>query len=288
MKAAIIGTGFLGEQIYEDIKSSCERVILTHNRNKKYPDSVAFDFFSDDIMQILGDKKTDIIFLPAKIEFIDDSKKLIDSMTEFLENAKGSRIVYISSDGIFDGQKGLYNEDDELNPVTKYGNNLKSCEELVRKKADSYCIVRPSYLYGFVNGKLDSRFRKLKEEIEEGKEVRRFNDMYKSPLSYKQASEAIVKIAKSDFNGIMNVSGERKSVYDFTKEGLESLGVSTEGLIEEPIPKDRPIDFLPDTSLNFSRMENLTGVHPISIRESFEKFGWQYVDKNAFSNKYLR
>jgi dTDP-4-dehydrorhamnose reductase len=288
MKAAIIGTGFLGEQIYEDIKSSCEKVVLTHNRNKKYPDSVKFDFFSDDIGKVLGDEKIDLIFLPAKIEFVEDSELLASAMARFLESTKGSRIIYISSDGIFDGQDGPYNEDDESNPVTVYGRNLKLCEELVKKHAASFCIIRPSYLYGVVNGKLDSRFRRFKKELEEGREVRCFTDMYKSPLSYVQAAEVIVKIAKSDFNGVLNVSGERKSVYDFAKEGLEALGVSAEGLVGESMPKDRPIDFLPDTSLNFSRMERLTGMRPLSIRESFEKFGSQYVDKNSLPSKYLR
>lgn len=45
MKAAIIGTGFLGEQIYEDILPICNEMILTHHKNKKYPDSKEFDFF---------------------------------------------------------------------------------------------------------------------------------------------------------------------------------------------------------------------------------------------------
>lgn len=288
MKAIVIGTGFLGEQLYKDILPHYEKVILTYNKNKKYPESKKFDFFTDDISEIIGKEKIDAIFIPAKIELTENSELLRKSMDNFLKATKGSRIVYISSDGIFDGKKGLYKENDTPEPITLYGKNLKICEDLVEKQAENFCIIRPSYLYGLVNSKLDSRFQKIKDEVEEGKEIRRFTNMYKSPLSYKQASEAITKAALSDFNGIIHVSGERKSIYNFTKEGMEALGISTENLIGENIPKEKSEEFLSDTSLDFTFMQDLTGIKPISIRESFEKFWPRQIDKNAIPGKYLR
>lgn len=281
MKVAIIGTGFLGQQIYKNILQDYEKIILTHNQNQKYPDSKKFDFFTDDIGEVFGDEKIDVIFLTAKIEFIENEKLLAEAMERFLEKAKGSRIVYLSSDGIFDGQKGGYKESDETNPVTLYGKNLKICEDLVKKIAKNYCIIRPNYMYGYVNKILDSRFRKIKEEIAKGKKVERFADMYKSPLSYKQASEAIVKIAESKFIGTVHVSGPKMSVYDFTKEGMEALGIPTGKLREEVMPEEKPIDFLPDTSLDNGLMRKLTGIEPLGVKESFEKFYYQEVSRET-------
>lgn len=281
MKAAIIGTGFLGQQICEDIAPHCEKLILTHNQHKKYPDSRKFDFFTDDVGDILGDEKVDVIFLPAKIEFEKDEKKVAESMERFLKGISGARIIYVSSDGIFDGQKGGYSENDEANPLTLYGRNLKICEELIKKYSKDYCIIRPSYMYGRVNGELDSRFRKIQEEIHEGKEIVRFTDMYKSPLSYKQASEAIVKAAESEFVGTMHVGGPRMSVYDFTKEGMEALGIPTKNLAGKAMPKERPIDFLPDTSLDNALMKNFTEIKPLGVKESFEKFYGSEIKKEV-------
>ncbi|MDD5396798.1 MAG: sugar nucleotide-binding protein [Candidatus Moranbacteria bacterium] len=288
MKAAIIGAGFLGEQIYKDLLSICDEIILTHHKNKKYPNSKEFDFFIDDIGKIIEGKKIDVVFLSAKIEFEEDEKKLTESMTRFLESCKKSRIVYISSDGIFEGESGSYKESDIPHPVTLYGKNLKLCEELVKKYSDNYCIARPSYMYGFVDSHLDSRFEKIKKDITEGRKISRFTDMYKSPLSYQQASEAIVKLAASEYNGTVHIRGERMSVYDFTREGMEALGLSTENLIGETMPKEKPVDFLPDTSLDNGLMRELTGVEPLGVKESFKLSMPKFIDTNALPKKYLR
>lgn len=288
MKAAIIGTGFLGQQIYNEIKASCEEVILTHNKNKKYPESKEFDFFTDDIAQIFENKKIDVIFLPAKIEFIEDAEVLKASMAKFIEATKNSRIVYISSDGIFDGQQGLYKESDTPNPITLYGRNLKMCEDILKEASSNYCIVRPSYIYGYVNSVLDSRFEKIKEEVDEGKKITRFTDMYKSPLSYEQAAQAIAELAKSDYVGTVHVSGERMSVYEFTHQGMEALGLPTENLVSEPMPTEKPIDFLADTSLDNSLMRKLTNIKPFTIREGFKNSEIHTVDKNSVPSKHLR
>lgn len=273
MKAAIIGTGFLGEQIYQEIKDSYDEIILTHNKNKRHPDSRQFDFFTDNITEVFGGKKIDVIFLPTRIEFAEDSESLKEAMMRFLEATLGSRIIYVSSDSVFDGMKGMYKESDAINPANLYGRNLKICEDLVKEKSQDFCIVRPSLLYGFVAGQLDKRFQKTKEEFEEGKMISRFMDMYKSPLSYQQAAQAIAKVASLEYQGILHISGKRMSYFDFTKEGMEALGMSTENLVGEKMPKDKWAEFLPDTSLDASLMEKLTGVHPLSIKESFERHG---------------
>jgi dTDP-4-dehydrorhamnose reductase len=270
MKAAIIGTGFLGEQIYNDILPICKNIILTHHKNKKYSNSKEFDFFTDDIGKIFNGEKVDLVFLPAKIEFIEDEKLLRDAMILFLKACQKSRVIYISSDGIFDGEKGLYKESDIPKPITLYGKNLKVCEDLVKKYSNNFCIIRPSYLYGFVNSILDNRFKKIKEEVARDKKVVRFTDMFKSPLSYVQASKAITKLALSDYQGIVHVCGKRKNLYDFTKEGMEALDISTKTLFGEPMPEKRPLDCLPDTSLDSSLVQKLTGIKPFSIKESFK------------------
>ena len=268
MKALIIGTGFLGEQIHEEIKNYCKEVFVTHNKNKKYSFSKKFDLFQDDISEIFNLNEVNTVFFSAMVEFQENKKLLNKSMGNFLDKIKNKRLVYISSDGIFDGKKGQYKEDDEVNPITLYGENLETCENLIKRKVKNFCIIRPSYLYGFVNGKLDGRFSKLKSELEKGERVERFIDMYKSPLSYKQAAEVVVKVGLSNFKGIVNVSGDKKSVYKLSKEGMQALKVSTENLIGIKMPQKRPKNFLPDTSLDFSLMIKLTKVKPLSIKKS--------------------
>ncbi len=284
MKPLIIGTGFLGEQLYYDLKKSVDKIVVTHRTNRKFDFSYKFDFFTDSIKDTFSSEEINTIFIPAKIEFTEDQHLLKRKMVELAEWAADKRVIYISSDGIFDGEKGSYIETDPINPVTLYGRNLNICETIIREKVKNYCIIRPSYLYGFVNSKLDSRFRKTQEDVTEGKKVTRFTDMYKSPLSYKQASEYIVKLSLSDFVGTIHISGPRMSICDFTKEGMEALGLSTDTLKGEKMPLSKPVDFLSDTSLNSSLAQKLIGIIPLGIKESFETY---YKERVTPKTQYL-
>ncbi len=271
MRIAIIGTGFLGETLFGVVKKRSVDVITTYHTNRKFKDSLQYDFFNDDPKDIFPKEKIDRVTLTTMIEFIEDEQLLRNSMERFLGYFRDARVVYLSSDGIFDGSAGNYREDDVPHPITLYGRNLKLCEDMVRERAENHCIVRPSYLYGFVRGTLDTRLKKVQEEVSQGKTIVRFTDMYKSPLSYCQAAEAITALAFSRYIGTVHIGGPRMSVYDFIKAGMEALGLSTETLIGEPMPLSRPKDFLPDTSLNSDLMGKLTRIRPKSVAESLKR-----------------
>lgn len=271
-KVAIIGTGFLGRTLADKTRPFCKELLLTHNQNQYFKESIHFDFFTDDPKIILADRDIEAVMIPAKLEFEEDSGRLKKAMAKFLEACQGKRVVYVSSDGIFDGQKGMYTEEGTPMPVTLYGRNLKICEDLVKNSCDKYLIVRPSYIYGYSLGRLDSRLWKAKEILMKGEQLERFVDMFKSPMDVNQTAEAIVKLVLSDYKGIVHVAGSRMSVYNFTKEGMEALKIPTKNLIGARMPEESLSDFLADTSLNNSLIQKLTGTQPMSIKKSLEKF----------------
>lgn len=268
MATLIVGTGFLGEALCDELRKRGEIVIPTHHTKKKYADSLPYDFFYDDPKVVFAGKHIDTVIIPAKIEFAEDSAALGRAMERLLAFFSTARIVYISSDGIFDGKQGRYTEVDIPRPVTLYGRNLTLCEDLIRKHAENFCVIRPSYMYGFVNGVLDERLRSAKEALEEDEAIARFTDMYKSPLSYMQAARIVATIAHSPFIGTVHISGERTSVYNFTKEGMMAIGIPTEKLIANVMPVPVPDGMLADTSLDNGLMIKLTGITPMDIRES--------------------
>jgi dTDP-4-dehydrorhamnose reductase len=70
----------------------------------------------------------------------------------FLSKQFGSLLVHFSTDYVFDGIKiGLYNENDNTNPLNEYGKSKLLGERLVVESGCNYLIFRTSWVYG--NGK---------------------------------------------------------------------------------------------------------------------------------------
>jgi dTDP-4-dehydrorhamnose reductase len=268
---AIIGAGYLGRCVADQIKPLGGKLLTTYRENKYFPDSIKFDFFNDNVNYVFDKNEIDIIIIPAKIEFTEDEEALRDSMKRFLDYFEGKRIVYISSDGIFDGQKGMYKESEVPNPVSLYGKNLKTCEDLVRE-AKNHLIIRPSYIYGYSLGTLDGRLEKAKATLLRRERWESFSDMYKSPMNVNRVAEGIIKLAFSDYIGIVHVAGPRMSVFDFIREGMEAMNVETDNLFKSSMPEGRPTEFLPDTSLDSALLTELTGIIPLGVKESMEKY----------------
>jgi dTDP-4-dehydrorhamnose reductase len=84
----------------------------------------------------------------------------------------GSTMVYISTGGVFDGEKdGYYTEDDQPNPIMIYGQTKYDGEVLVRDILDTHYVIRPGWMVGG-GPEIDHKFVKLiLEQIAEGKPV---------------------------------------------------------------------------------------------------------------------
>lgn len=61
----------------------------------------------------------------------------------------GSRLVYFSTDYVFDGRKDSpYTEEDEPNPINVYGQTKLAAEQAVSSILNNYAIIRVSWLFG--------------------------------------------------------------------------------------------------------------------------------------------
>jgi dTDP-4-dehydrorhamnose reductase len=251
------GTGRLGRLIVHYLKKAGHDVIYTHHKNG-FADSLKFDFFRDDISDFPDFNDFEVVIFAAKVEFEANIQRLENAMKYLTSTcSRTKRFVYVSSDAVFDGEKpgGMYAENDPVCPKNTYGKNLAMCEEIVAFQCFNYCIVRPGCIYGYSMGELDPRLEEARRILISGKFYERFEDMFKSYLSYKRTAEWISKVAMEKFfatgkelHGIVHVSGSRLSIFDFTFKAMKVLGVSTEKLIKNKMPTDNT-SLLKDTSL---------------------------------------
>ena len=238
----------------------------THRRSAAV-DSISFDFWRDDLAPLLEQTQADTVIFSAAVEPDVSTSELTERAACFFRACSARRVSYLSSDAIFDGTKGNYLESDTPSPTTLYGRNLEALESLVRELCKNVCIIRPSYLYGFSVGELDSRLAEVRQQLLSGKTAPYAKDMFKSPMEVGLAAEAVAELALADYTGTVHISGARTSIYDFYRDAMSVLGVPVTALYANTLPADVAIP--KDTSLAATLMTQLTGVPVLSVRQAF-------------------
>ena len=118
-----------------------------------------------------------------------------------------SRFIYISSDYVFDGEKGNYTEEDIPNPINFYGLTKLIAETIVKKHENSLILRAP-----FRNNP-PWRFPKA------------FTDQYTSCSFVKDRAKDIVDVINNfPFTGILHIGGPRRSIYEMAKEASPDIG----------------------------------------------------------------
>jgi dTDP-4-dehydrorhamnose reductase len=258
------GSGFLGRTLVP-LFALQGHVHCTHCQHPFFPDSLPFDIYHDDIRPLLERTEISTIVFAALVE--KDAPEIVrPAMERFVRGCRDCRFVYLSSDGIFDGERGQYTEGDEPTPCTRYGKNLLFCETLVKELCSDYCIIRPSYIYGFSAGRLDFRLSRTRERLEQGEHIEFFDDMYKSPLGVWQVAEAVADLSLSSYVGTLHVAGERLSLFELHRQAMRALNVDTTRLTPALMPSEP--GFLRDTSLDSSAWQTLAGTQPLSVHET--------------------
>jgi dTDP-4-dehydrorhamnose reductase len=130
------------------------------------------------------------------------TKNILDLATEL-----GSKVIYLSTDYVFDGQKGMYKEEDEVNPLSIYGKHKLEAEQLVLKWSTNNLVLRVTNVYGDeIRGK-NFIARLIKQSID--KDDLTLNlpyDQYATPVNAADVSKAIVSLIEDSKSGIYNIS----------------------------------------------------------------------------------
>ena len=112
-----------------------------------------------------------------------------------------ARLLHLSTDYVFDGQKGKpYSEDDHPHPLSVYGKSKFLGEEYIRKTMDDYLIVRTAWLYG-LNGTnfVDTILRIAKQK----KELKVVDDQWGSPTNTLDLS-LVDRVEQLVFNELLD------------------------------------------------------------------------------------
>ena len=279
----IIGTGLLGSRIVE-IASNEFEIINTYNKNPVDLQSTVshqLDITNQKLtFRLIKKLNPEYIIHTAAHTSVDycevhrseaysvnvtGTRNVVEASGEI-----GAKLVYISTDYVFDGAKGMYREGDVTNPINYYGKTKLEGEDVVKTICDDWIIARTSVLYGWNPAKPNFVTWAL-DELMAGNRIRIVSDQFNSPTLADNLADMIIKLIRRDENGVFHTSGgERISRYDFAIRIAEIFDLNSE--LIEPITSDqlnwtakRPAD----SSLDVSKISNIEKT--LTIEESLEK-----------------
>ena len=134
----------------------------------------------------------------------------------------GARMVYISTDYVFDGQcNSQHREFDIVNPQNVYGLTKWQGEQIVRHILGRHYIVRTAWLYGEGNNFVRTMLRMA----EQGGPINVVNDQIGSPTSTVELTKAILRLLDSDAYGTYHATCQGYcSWYEFACEIFRLTG----------------------------------------------------------------
>lgn len=186
---------------------------------------------------------------------------------------KGALLVYISTDSVFDGSRGLYQESDNPNPLNQYAKTKWKAEQAVRQQAPDALIVRTNFFGWRLRAQL-SLAEKVVQALVSRQPLTMFTDVFFSPLLVNDLSVIILELIAKGARGVYH-AGSRDfcSKHDFAlmladEFGLPTADVSPISVDQFPFTARRP----KNTSMRVELISQFLGRPMPSIKEGVKAF----------------
>jgi dTDP-4-dehydrorhamnose reductase len=209
----------------------------------------------------------------------------LDQMKAFLVNVEGtvqllinsheyqSFFIFLSTDFVFDGETGMYSEEDPPQPVNYYGRTKLEAEEAVKEYEGEWAIVRTVLVYGKNFSGHPNILSVVKHKLETGEEYNVVDDQLRTPTYVEDLAGGIVSIIEKKATGIFHLSGKEKMTpYQMAIQTARYLELD-EKLINRVTaasftqPAKRP----PRTGFRIEKAKKILGYDPLGFEEGLKK-----------------
>ncbi|MFD2932592.1 SDR family oxidoreductase [Spirosoma flavum] len=252
MKKRILLTGangLLGQKLVGLLTQQPNvELIATARGENRLPFSEGYGYHSMDItdrqqvLDIIGEIQPNVVIHGAAMTDVDKCETQKDACwaqnvhaVEYIIEACQSVnafLVHVSTDFIFDGAAGPYDETAEANPISFYGWSKQAGESAVRNasRADAplrWAIARTVLVYGIAHDMSRSNIILwVKKSLEDGKNIKVVTDQWRSPTLAEDLAMGCYLIADQEAEGIFNISGKEViTPYDMAIQTADYFGL---------------------------------------------------------------
>lgn len=290
MKKTILITGsngLLGQKLVDLLsKEENIRLIATAKGDNRLTNQKGYVYQSLDITdsqqvnEVFAAYKPQIVIHTAAMTNVDTCESDLEGCeslnvkaVEYLVKAcekHGSFLCHLSTDFIFDGADGPYDEEATPNPISIYGESKLKAEKIIQASSIRWAIARTVLVFGIVPDMSRTNIILwVKKSLEEGKQINVVTDQFRTPTLAEDLAIGCWLIAQKEAEGIFNISGEELlTPYEMAIQTAEYFHLPKE-LIK---PADsstftQPAKRPPRTGFILDKAKRVLGYQPRSFNE---------------------
>ncbi|MDZ7333313.1 MAG: SDR family oxidoreductase [candidate division KSB1 bacterium] len=279
-------TGFVGEHLLQCARAKYEVHGLYHQSHFVGDEIFAHQFDLANVNKIkplLDEIAPDAIIHTAAIANPDQCER--DPNRAVLVNLKateaiaswasqnGARLIFTSTDMVFDGTKGNYSETDVPNPISHYSQTKAAAETAVIASQGSYVVARVALVYGIGISRTTSFFHQMVLKLTNAEKVTLFDDQFRSPILVENLAEALLELVEHPFIGILHLGGsERISRWELGWRACQALRLPVQYIEKKSMFAIAFAAFRPqDVSLNVNLAKQILKVKLLNCDEGLAK-----------------
>jgi dTDP-4-dehydrorhamnose reductase len=222
---------------------------------------------------------TDIPYCQAHLQEAEDINYRASAQLAAFCTQRAIRLVYLSTDMIFDGANGAYSENTPPLPINQYGRTKFAAEEAVKSISENYVIARLNLIYGHGEAKKKTFSDRILIANWSGKQYGIYKGQIRSPLALDVAARAIREMADGEFSGIYHLGGpESIDRWEFANKVIAFLRLDPNAIIEVEISPDLKEHFPLNTSFDIKKAQNDLKTELLPIDEGLKLEYGKYLD----------
>lgn len=168
----------------------------------------------------------------------------------------GAKVIYLSSDYVFDGYRGNYTETDIANPINVYGKTKSISEQIIKREINRHLIIRSSSFYGH-SPSLRGFASEVIYSLYRNKKIYLAIDQIANPTDIKDLANAMIVLIKKNVLGICHVIGSQQiSRYEFAMMIAKLFGFDPTLIISSTL-RELSLKYRPaNISLRYNKLNN--------------------------------
>jgi dTDP-4-dehydrorhamnose reductase len=235
MKRILIcgANGLLGQRLSLMLSTQTDYEVLNTSVERSFVfDNILFDYNQlditnrSDVKSLASSFQPDVIFNAAGATNVDwcesnreeTWKANVTAVENLIDAARkvGAKLVHVSTDYVFDGKNGPYDEEAKPHPIGYYGKTKLASENAVLTSEIQHTILRTIVLYGNGIGVKPNFPLWVISSLKSGKQINVVDDQIGNPTYVGDLALAMIKSFELNRSGIFHIGGgEQLSRFDF-------------------------------------------------------------------------